>query len=263
MSDPTAMTFNAWIAGVSSIIAAALSSLLTHLWLKRRERAVVRVAVEDFKRIRLPLRIPDQVYDSMRWQGDFKQWAKDIVKWDIEDAFDRNAFELHELRDLRSLCPKFIEKWKDKVADVTEMLGHLQGQVDPASPTESQQRVLSRLRHFWLETFKQDIFMSFTKNTDETVAEIRRNFDGDIVQYNRAIAAVSEMKTWLDQGLGAQGNQAQRITPVPKSPDNPQEPFVSIELLVRNSGRSETLIKDVARPHAKRVRRNVRQINVC
>lgn len=236
----------AWITAVSSFIAAALSALLTHLYCNRRDRAVLSVGVETFAKFRLPVAIPKDVYAKICHEGVFSSWAEDIVKWDIKNKIERNEFELMELQDLRSLCSKFLSRYREKTDDLRSMLDSFKSCTSVNSLTNDQKDTLARLRHFWLRTFKQDIFMALAKNFDETINEIRQNFKGDLEQWQRVLEAVEALGAWLNQGLGKEGNQGKRITPTPRSPDNTQDPYLCVELLARNSGRSETLIRETA-----------------
>ncbi len=242
MSD--VLFFNAWVTGISSVMAAGLSAGLTHMYRNNREKAVVSVTIDEFKRSRAPIAMPKDIFNIIKKEGGFREYLKPIVRWDPSKKFNKNEFTLSELRELLHLSPEYITKCQTEVDEFKSYIDSFSKPQYP--PSDEQAYILALLRGYWHQSFKEDIFISYSKDSNDVAEKIKNNLEGDIHGRQIAVNSLTLLNNWLSKGLSADAQNNEKIVPGIKSPKNPQIPFINISLLVRNSGKSETLIKDSA-----------------
>ncbi len=241
---PDASALSAWITGMTGLVSAGAGAILTTAYRDYRDRAILAATMESFRRQRHPIRLPKELHAVVKPQGILTGWIDKIVKWEVKRPFDENRFALSELRDVHRLLPQFISVRSATLAEFTELRDSMQTPQNP--PTDQQRLTLARLRAYWQDAFKEDVFVTYDADPQGTARKIINNFVGDIGQTTLVLEAAGAFRDWLDRGLAADAPAGVRISAVPKEPTVAGDPYVHVEVLVANTGKSETLIKDVA-----------------
>lgn len=241
------MNIETWFVALSTLLAAGVGAVVAIMYRDFRDRARVKLEVESVARLRTPIPLPQMVHEQVRLLGSFQQWLDDIVKWEAPKILTEGRFELSQLKDLLHLAPQYVEKEERFMSEIQQMRESLQKFEDP--PTPDQQMTLSRVRAYWQKTFNEDVFIAYSENPQQVAKRLMGNLDGDIVQSKRAIAGVKVFIEWLQNGLSPQAGPKERIVAMPRLPESPSKPFIDVELLAVNTGRSETLIPERAVLH--------------
>lgn len=247
------MTTEGWVTLLGSLVSAIIGAAVSIVYRDFRDRPRLRVDVESFSRARHPISLPSNLHAQTRFQGTLHLWVDTIVKWNASKAFEKGEFELSQLKEIRHLLPQFLDQQKAQLADYHEMKASM------SQPASAQAMLtLSRIRAHWQKAFDQDVFVVYEQDQQNVTRMLISNFDGDIQQTQAVIVASQALLDWLDGGLNPQTAAASRIAETPIEPDSPRKPFIRIELLAVNSGRTETLINNRATLRCGRLSINLR-----
>lgn len=226
----------------AAIIGAGVGAIVNHLYRDFKDRPVIDITIESIYRARAPIRLPQNIYRSVKIQGAFIQWLDEVTAWDVKSTFDENRFTINQLMELRHLTPQAITLFEANLADIEDLLTSVK-----VPENEHQLRVaLARVRTYWLNAFREDIFIAYSEAPNDVSKRVLENIRGDKEQTAYQISALKQLNEWLNRGLGPDSLPQYRIEAQTLPPDNPQKPYIFIEVLVRNSGRTETLLRDRA-----------------
>ncbi len=240
---PSAFQLPTWVVITLPLGTAILGAIASHLFRDFRDRPILDLSLESLHRARGHLSMPADLFAIVRLQGSFHFWLDKIVKWSVK-CFDNNKFTVTELRDTRYLAPLFLEDCRTTVQDAQAMLATLQQPRNP--PTDEQRLTLARMRSYWLERHGADVFEAWTREPDATAQRIAAKLTGDVHQREFAIKAVERMVRWLDEGLAPSAPTAIRLVAPVEEPSDPRKPFLFVNLLARNRGKTQVLVRDTA-----------------
>lgn len=162
------------------------------------------------------------------------------MKWDEKFAFTENRFTLENLKDLRYLLSKYRDRCTAQIARFSTYCEGLKTPTNP--PSADAKYALAVVRGYWLKNFHEDIFVSYGKDPQKVAEILIANYEGDIAQLNIALDSVGKLIDYLEKGFAPDAGPADSIVEIVETPDMPRKPFLLLEIMVHNLGKSETLI---------------------
>lgn len=232
------------LLGVSSIVAAILGATASRTYEEFIARPRLTATVQNVKRVRKAITLPDLVYADAYPMGSFHLMADRIVKWDVNDAFEKNSFTEAELKDLFHLLPQFMERLEanhqraSRRLTVVKQLG--------GTLSEEARSQLSALRGHWSKMNDEDVFVAYDKDPDRVKEQLVSETKGDLHQIESLKDKSNLFLDYLDIGFSSSAPESVRIRAMPEDPETPRKPFVLVDILVQNVGRTDTLIGHTA-----------------
>ena len=164
---------NGLFAVISAVLGAVIGAFVIILYRDFRDRPILRLEVDELKRARRPIRLPEEVFRAALPQGSFRHWFDTLVKWEVERPFKENRFTEQQLRDVLTLSEQFLQLQEERKRRFEHMLSSLE---QPKSPPDAELvYTLSCVRSYWQEAFGKDIFIEYADNQDQVLGQLRRS----------------------------------------------------------------------------------------
>ncbi len=231
---------NAWTSAFFGVVAAFAGAAATYFYNEFSLRPRLRVGVRSVSIARRPIRLPDAIYDLALMQGSFQEWLDEVVKWKVVQHFNDNSFTARELREVRSMLPYYVSRLDRGVEDARKLLEDVGAGASGSSGRFDL--ALSRLRHQWKSIFGTDVFVDYGHDPAGTTARMREFLTGDLSQFMHVREGCIIIQKYLDDGFSADAGPSTKIEAPLQSFENPRIPFILIELMIENTGKTPSLI---------------------